>query len=193
MCTSISLHPCSQTNLDYGSSSAYTHQSPALCLECVWIVDLCLCTHIRLQLCSNTFDFGCLFVYPPARTKLKVTPKLGRFYRLTRYSCAVFCTLADIAPINRVECPSCNDSNSWVQLQGWEGRSFTTYSTQGVELFFRCSPNVVSVSFPAAAICPEPDVLSTEWLRHCARVWSACCHECALLGNRAVCDKSKSW
>ena len=25
---------------------------------------------------------------------------------------------------------------------------------------FRCSPNVVSVSFPAAAICPEPDVHS---------------------------------
>ena len=36
---------------------------PALCFECVWIVDPCLCTRIRLQPCSNTFDLGCLFVY----------------------------------------------------------------------------------------------------------------------------------
>ena len=32
------------------------------------VPDTYLCTHIRFQLCSNTFDFGCLFVYPPART-----------------------------------------------------------------------------------------------------------------------------
>ena len=33
---------------------------PALCFECVWIVDPCLCTRIRLQPCSNTFDYGLL-------------------------------------------------------------------------------------------------------------------------------------
>ena len=52
------------------------HQSPALCFECVWFP--CLCTRIRLQPCSNTFDYGCLFVYPPARTKMKVTPELEK-------------------------------------------------------------------------------------------------------------------
>ena len=41
--TRISLHPVFQTRLDCGSLSAYTHQSPARC--------------------SNTFDYGCLFVY----------------------------------------------------------------------------------------------------------------------------------
>ena len=48
LCTSISLHRVFQKRLDCGSLSAYTHQSPALC--------------------SNTFDYGGLFVYPPART-----------------------------------------------------------------------------------------------------------------------------
>ena len=38
------------------------------------LMSSCLCTRICLQPCSNTFDFGRLFVYPPARTKRKVTP-----------------------------------------------------------------------------------------------------------------------
>ena len=33
-------------------------------------------TRIRLQPCSNTVDFSFLFVYPPARTKLRVTEKI---------------------------------------------------------------------------------------------------------------------
>ena len=76
--------PVSQTRLDYGSLSAYTHQSPALCFECVWIVDPCLCTRIRLQPCSNTFDYGCLFVYHPAHTTIKVTPVLGKILHRAR-------------------------------------------------------------------------------------------------------------
>ena len=43
----------------------------------VWIMVLCLCTHISQQpFVSNTFDCSCLHVYPPAHTKMKVTPEL---------------------------------------------------------------------------------------------------------------------
>ena len=39
----------------------------------VWVhasvPDPYLCTRIRFQPCSNAFDFGCLFVYPPAHTR----------------------------------------------------------------------------------------------------------------------------
>ena len=62
LCTSISLHPCLKHVLIM-VPCVRTHQSPALCFECVWIVDPGLCTRIRLQPCSNTFDYGCLFVY----------------------------------------------------------------------------------------------------------------------------------
>ena len=77
LCTSISLHPCPKHVLIM-VPGLRTHQSSALCFECVWIVDPCLCTRIRLQPCSNTFDYDCLFVCPPARTKMKVTPELER-------------------------------------------------------------------------------------------------------------------
>ena len=56
LCTSISLHPCPKHVLIM-VPGLRTHQSSALCFECVWIVDPCLCTRIRLQPCSNTFDY----------------------------------------------------------------------------------------------------------------------------------------
>ena len=61
LCTSISLHPCPKHVLIM-VPGLRTHQSSALCFECVWIVDPCLCTRIRLQPCSNTFDYDGLFV-----------------------------------------------------------------------------------------------------------------------------------
>ena len=83
LCTSISLHPCLEHVLIMVPCLC-THPSPALCFECVWIVNPCLCTRIRLQPCSNTFDYGCLFVYPPARTKMKVTPEQERILHRAR-------------------------------------------------------------------------------------------------------------
>ena len=83
LCTSIRLHRVSNTfRLRF---LVCVHAAvPALCFECVWIVDPCLCTRIRLQPCSNTFDYGCLFVYPPARTEMKVTPELERILHRAR-------------------------------------------------------------------------------------------------------------
>ena len=40
--------------------------------------------HLSPALCSNTFDYGCLFVYPPARTKMKVTPELEKILHQAR-------------------------------------------------------------------------------------------------------------
>ena len=49
------------------------------------IVVPCLCTRISLQpFVSNTFDYGCLFVYPPAHTRMKVTPELERILHRAR-------------------------------------------------------------------------------------------------------------
>ena len=73
LCTSISLHPCPKHVLIM-VPGLRTHQSSALCFECVWIVDPCLCTRIRLQPFSSTFEYVCLFVCPHPRTKMKVTP-----------------------------------------------------------------------------------------------------------------------
>ena len=53
---SICLHPVFQTRLDYGSSSAHTHQTPALCFKHVWFLVPCLCASTRLQ----PFDQTCL-------------------------------------------------------------------------------------------------------------------------------------
>ena len=47
---------CFKTRLDYGSVSVCKHQSTALLIKHVWIVDPCLRTRISLQPCvSNTF------------------------------------------------------------------------------------------------------------------------------------------
>ena len=57
-------NPVFLTRLDCGSLSVHTHLSPAFC--------------------SNTFDYGCLLVYPPARTKMKVTPELEKKFHRAR-------------------------------------------------------------------------------------------------------------
>ena len=70
-CVPCCIQASFQTRVDCGSLFAYKHQSPALCFK---HVVLCLCTRISLQpFVSNTFDFGFLFVYPPAHTKMRVT------------------------------------------------------------------------------------------------------------------------
>ena len=71
LCTSTSLHPCLKLVWITVPCLRTRISSPTLCFECVWIVDLSLCTRIRHQPCSNTFDCGGLFVYPPARTKMR--------------------------------------------------------------------------------------------------------------------------
>ena len=70
--------PVFQTCLDCGFLFVYKHQSPALFQTRLDVVH-CLCTRINLQPCvSNTFDYGCLFVYPPAHTNMKVTSELEK-------------------------------------------------------------------------------------------------------------------
>ena len=100
MCTSIGLQSFVQTRVDCGSLFVYKHQSPALCFKHVWIVVPCLTSRNSLQPCvSNTFGvwfsvgvhasvnspllqtrliMGCLFIYPPAHTKIMVTPELEK-------------------------------------------------------------------------------------------------------------------
>ena len=89
VCTCTSLHPC---------------------LNHVWIKVLFLRTRIgppslcfeRVRAHTSVFSLvqtcltlvACLFTLPPAPKRSDT--KLERFYRLTRYSCAVFCILADI-------------------------------------------------------------------------------------------------
>ena len=58
LCTSTSLHPCLKHVWIKVPCLRTRISPPALCFECVWIVDLSLCTRIRLQPCSNTFDNG---------------------------------------------------------------------------------------------------------------------------------------
>ena len=59
-------------------SCVHASLSPSLCSERVWIVDLSPCTHIRLQPCSNLFDYGGLFVYPSRPHQNVVTPELEK-------------------------------------------------------------------------------------------------------------------
>ena len=78
----------------------YKHQSPALCFLHVWIVGPCLCTCISLQpFVSNTFDFGFLVVYPPAHTKMKVTPELQKILHRAQSSESVVNLLGERAII----------------------------------------------------------------------------------------------
>ena len=59
--TSIGLQPCVSKPFEFGSWSAYTHQSPAWSFKHVWMETPCLSISICLQpcvspvLCSNTF------------------------------------------------------------------------------------------------------------------------------------------
>ena len=83
-----------QTRLDGGTVVVYKRQFPGLSFKHVWIVVLYLSTSISLQPCvfpvcsrirqqpfaSNTFDYGCLFVYPPTNTKMKVTPEQEKIF-----------------------------------------------------------------------------------------------------------------
>ena len=62
----------------------YKHQSPAVFQTRLDVVP-CLCARISLQPCvSNTFDYGCLIVYPPAHTKKKATPELEKILHRAR-------------------------------------------------------------------------------------------------------------
>ena len=158
--TSISLHPVFQTCFDCGSVSAYTHHSPVLCFECVWIVNPCLRTRICLQPCSNTFDYGCLFVYPPARTKMKATPELQKIFQNHEVFLCGFLHLSR----HRADLPSGMSIMQQFKLLGSSARfvrdaPLRPSSTQGVELFFPLFSksfcvNVVSVSFPARCDLP---------------------------------------
>ena len=97
------LHPVLQTRLECRSLSAYTHLFPALCVNhlwvmvpglgtstclllfgfrfLVWIADLCLCTLIRLQHCSNVFDYSsCLLPSRPHQNQ-SLHPGISRFGR----------------------------------------------------------------------------------------------------------------
>ena len=79
--TRISLQPFDQTRLDCGSL-LFTSIVSTLSFKHVWNVDPCLRTRISPQPCvSNAFGLwipvcasSLLFVYPPDRTKMNVTP-----------------------------------------------------------------------------------------------------------------------
>ena len=123
--------------------------------ECVQIVDLCLCTRIRLQPCSNTFDYGCLFVYPP-RTKMKVTPELEKILQTHAVFLCGFLNLSRY----RADLPSGMSIMQRFELLGSiagfvRDAPLRPSPTQGVELFFPLFSEC-----GAAAICPEPDVHS---------------------------------
>ena len=81
--------------LDYGSVSVYKHLLRPPLIKHVWIGAPCcaqasVSTRVSNTFCgswsvyiislqpfvSNTFDFGFLFVYPPAHTKLRVAEKI---------------------------------------------------------------------------------------------------------------------
>ena len=72
-CTSISLQPFVQTRLDFLYSNISLHPV----FQTRLIVVACLFTSISLHPVFQTrLDCGCLFVYPPAHTKIKVTLEL---------------------------------------------------------------------------------------------------------------------
>ena len=53
-----------------GRSMCCTHPSVSNTCDCN---ALFVCKHQSPALCSKTFDCGCLFVYPPSHTQMKVT------------------------------------------------------------------------------------------------------------------------
>ena len=83
LCASISLQPFNQTRLDCGPCC-----SQASFLVCVHasVPDPCLCARIRSHPCSNTFDYGCLFVY----LHLCLEPKWLRVTWIIPCKCLMF-------------------------------------------------------------------------------------------------------
>ena len=156
-------------------------------------MDPYLCTRIRLQPCSNTFVYGCLFVYPPVRTKMKATPELDKILQTHAVFLCGFLHLSRY----RADLPSGMSIMQRFKLLGSSARfvrdaPLRPSSTQGVELFFplfsKCGVCQLSSTLRFAlnpmyipgsdcklrctlyvSICPEPDVHS--WIRSRTLFW----------------------
>ena len=95
---SVQLLPFDQTRLECGSSSAYTHQFPALCFKHVWIMVLCLGTNICLL--KHVLILVPCCVQAPVSTRVSNT--FGLRFLVCAHGCP--CTHIRLQPCSNTVC-----------------------------------------------------------------------------------------